>query len=240
MIEELKRDLVGPREEEEEFWELNGDKPTSRYISGVLYPKQTKLDADTQLTDTVQGENEDEEEEPINQDTSPFAIATGTQPSSLGITCCVPIDTKLIDVEVNFAKYDKQERKIEPKKNKKTKTSENEEKVDESLDEEPMETGWKRRGINIPFTINTEYETGDKDIQDEHAKIVWKIKKKSDNRFYLTIYLVNTRTAIIGVDHYTTSDECIFQPEIKLMKSEVSEADSIFLARTPKKIDNSK
>ena len=135
LIEELKRDLVGPREEEEEFWELNGDKPTSRYISGVLYPKQTKLDADTQLTDTVQGENEDEEEEPINQDTSPFAIATGTQPSSLGITCCVPIDTKLIDVEVNFAKYDKQERKMEPKKNKKTKTDENEEKVDESLDD---------------------------------------------------------------------------------------------------------
>ena len=221
---------MGPREEEEEFWELNGDKPTSRYISGVLYPKQTKLDADTQLTDTVQGENEDEEEEPINQDTSPFAIATGTQPSSLGITCCVPIDTKLIDVEVNFAKYDEQKRKMEPKKNKKTKTSENDKKTDESLDEESMETGWKRRGINIPFTINTEYETGDKDIQDEHAKIVWKIKKKSDNRFYLTIYLVNTRTAIIGVDHYTTSDECIFQPEIKLMKSEVSEADSIFLA----------
>lgn len=218
---------MGPREEEEEFWELRGDKPTSRYISGVLYPKQTKLDADTQLTDTVQGENEDEEEEPINQDTSPFAIATGTQPSSLGITCCVPIDTKLIDVEVNFAKYDKQERKMSPKKNKKTKTDKAEEKIDESSPEESMEIGWKRRGINVPFTINTEILSGDKDIQDEHAKIIYKIKKKPDN-IYLTIYLVNTRTSIIGIDHYTTSDECIFQPEIKLMKSEVSEANSIF------------
>ena len=63
IIEELKKDLIGPRiSEDETFWEYEGDKPTSRYISGVLYPRQTKLDQDVFLKNTSEGESGDDEE----------------------------------------------------------------------------------------------------------------------------------------------------------------------------------
>ena len=44
---------------------------------------------------------------------NPFAIKIGTQPSSLGITCCVSENTKIIDAEINFAIYERQEKVLE-------------------------------------------------------------------------------------------------------------------------------
>jgi hypothetical protein len=87
IIEELKKDLIGPRiSDDETFWEYEGDKPTSRYITGALYPKQTKLDQDDFLKNTAEGESDEDEE--VEQ-TSSFTTATGTYPSSLGITCSI-------------------------------------------------------------------------------------------------------------------------------------------------------
>ena len=73
IIEELKKDLIGPRiSDDETFWEYEGAKPTSRYISGVLYTRQTKLDQDVFLKNTSEGESDDEEAE----QTSSFTTAT--------------------------------------------------------------------------------------------------------------------------------------------------------------------
>ena len=63
IIEELKKDLIGPRiSDDETFWtwkgsgddenSTEGDRPTSRYISGVLYPQSTPLNADDNLKNT--------------------------------------------------------------------------------------------------------------------------------------------------------------------------------------------
>jgi hypothetical protein len=124
IIEELKKDLIGPRiSDDETFWEYEGDKPTSRYISGVLYPRQTKLDQDVFLKNTSEGESDDDEEV---EHTSSFTTATGTYPSSLGITCSILKQTEEIDVVINFAKYDKQERPVKPKRKSKEKNEESE------------------------------------------------------------------------------------------------------------------
>ena len=124
IIEELKKDLIGPRiSDDETFWEYEGDKPTSRYITRVLYPKQTKLDQDDFLKNTAEGESDEDEE--IEQ-TSSFTTATGTYPSSLGITCSILKQTEEIDVEINFAKYDKQERPVKPKRKSKEKNEDSE------------------------------------------------------------------------------------------------------------------
>ena len=73
IIEELKKDLIGPRiSDDETFWEwkgsgddensTEGDRPTSRYISGVLYPQSTPLIADDNLKNTAEGEITDDDD----------------------------------------------------------------------------------------------------------------------------------------------------------------------------------
>ena len=217
LIDELKKDVIGPRQEEEIFWRSEGDVPTSRYLSGVLYPKQTALDENTNLSNTVEGgESEDEEEDPENQDVNPFAIKIGTQPSSLGITCCVSENTKIIDAEINFAIYERQERVLEQKRKTKQKDG-------EPPKEERTDVGWKRKAITSNLEIDTKTTKEHFDIKDDddkilHVQIRYKINKKHD-KYYVTVYLINTKPK--GTD-YTESDECIFQPEFKLKKSENS------------------
>ena len=112
LIEELKKDLIGPRLEEEVFWELEGDLPLSRYLSGVLYPKQTKLDQNNFLKSTTEGggESEEGEDETDTMEHNPFATTIGTQPSSMGTTCCVSEKTEIVDAEISFGIYEKQTR----------------------------------------------------------------------------------------------------------------------------------
>ena len=103
LIEELKKDLIGPRSEEEEFIKSKGDIPTSRYLSGVLYPKQTKIDENLNLKDDSEDSSDPEQE---NQNTNPFSATVGTQPSSCGLTCCVSKETKIIDTKISFGLYE--------------------------------------------------------------------------------------------------------------------------------------
>ena len=226
IIEELKKDLIGPRiSEDETFWvwkgsgddenSTEGDRPTSRYISGVLYPQSTPLDADDHLKNTAEGEITDDDDDG-EEETSSSTIAVGTQPSSLGISCAVPKKTEEIDVEINFAKYDKQERPVKPKRKSKEKNEES-----ETDEEKKIEQGWKRRSVTVPFTIKLEKLTGKNDISDD-VRAVYKIKEKpASNKCLVTVFLLNTLETPPG-DHYTTSDECIFQPEIKLSASKNS------------------
>ena len=219
IIEELKKDLIGPRiSDDETFWEYEGDKPTSRYITGVLYPKQTKLDPNDFLKNTAEGESDEDEE--VEQ-TSSFTTATGTYPSSLGITCSILKQTEEIDVEINFAKYDKQERPVKPKRKSKEKNEES-----ETDEEKKIEQGWKRRSVTVPFTIKLEKLTGINDVSDEDARVVYKIKEITDNKYSVTVFLLNTLSLPPG-EHYPTSDQCIFQPEIKLSASKNSKTSNI-------------
>ena len=214
IIEELKKDLIGPRiSDDETFWEwkgsgddensTEGDRPTSRYISGVLYPQSTPLDADDHLKNTAEGEITDDDDDG-EEETSSSTIAVGTQPSSLGISCAVPKKTEEIDVEINFAKYDRVEREPRRKSKKKDEDSETDE-------EQQMEVGWKRRAIAESFTIKLKNDR--RDLKD-NAGIVWKIKERSD-KYFVTVFLLNTNQKLPG-DRYVEADQCIFQPEIKL------------------------
>ena len=75
--------------------------------------------------------------------------------------------------------------------------------------------------VTVPFTIKLEKLTGINDVSDEDARVVYKIKEITDNKYSVTVFLLNTLSSPPG-DHYTTSDECIFQPEIKLSASKNS------------------
>ena len=80
LIQELKKDVFGPREEEEIFWADEGDVPTSRYVTGVLYPKQTRLDENNHLSDSNEGDSkEDDEDGEIVDEDNPVRRNHATQ-----------------------------------------------------------------------------------------------------------------------------------------------------------------
>ena len=156
LIDEIKKDIIGPRgEEDEEYWGY--ERPQTRYFSGVLYPRKTPFKSDDQLKNTNAGTTDDEEEE----DESSFTIAVGTKPSSLGMSCQISEKTKSIEAEINFAKYDPVTR---PKKKKKSKTE---------TEDTDIESGWKRREVNANLTVKTDgtYDLKKDEIKDEFAKV---------------------------------------------------------------------
>lgn len=202
LIEELKKDLVGPRGEEEVFVKSEGDIPTSRYLSGVLYPRQTRMDENLHLKSD--NEEPEDESENVNQDANPFSATIGTHPSSCGMDCCLSKETKIIQVDVSFGLYEKEdtERKL---------------KGGKIIPDEK----WKRKPIKVPtFTIKTD-ESDDKDLEND-IRITWRVRERG-NRRYISIYLLNKKENS-GKDIPTQSNECIFQPEIILSASETSKA----------------
>ena len=91
MVARLERDLLGPREDEEELTDL----PLDHYIVGVLYPR---------IGDTIDPAEDDElgedEDEPTVAD-PPVALANTRYPSSAGLTFAVDsaaCDQVLLDV----------------------------------------------------------------------------------------------------------------------------------------------
>ena len=101
LLDELKKDLVGPRNDEETL--PIRIPPTSQYLSGILFPLETKIDPDEneRLSSEISGDGNDAPYEAVEQN-------IGIRPSSIGLTCNVKIDTKQIIVEVKFGRYNKE------------------------------------------------------------------------------------------------------------------------------------
>ncbi|MBY4229784.1 helicase [Rhodococcus fascians] len=105
MVEDLRRDLLGPAGGDEEVLE---EAPLDRYVVGVLWP----------LDDALQDEPEPDSAEPDTVDgasDSPVAQSLMRYPSSMGLTCTV--DSTLVH-EVHFdisaARYEPSKDLVEP------------------------------------------------------------------------------------------------------------------------------
>lgn len=93
LLRELRRDLVGPTSINEELTE----RPTSRYLTGILYPHNTRIDS-----------NEDQDAaDPADVETGVdqgVLMTTTTNPSAIGLTFTVPTGT-IFRVTVKAAIY---------------------------------------------------------------------------------------------------------------------------------------
>ena len=100
LLDELKKDLVGPRTDEEVL--PIRIPPTNQYLSGILFPLETKIDPDEneRLSYEINDDGNDVPYEAVEQN-------IGIKPSSIGLTCNIKIDTKQIIAEVKFGRYDK-------------------------------------------------------------------------------------------------------------------------------------
>ena len=98
LLDELKKDLVGPRTDEEVL--PIRIPPTNQYLSGILFPLETKIDPDEneRLSYEINDDGNDVPYEAVEQN-------IGIKPSSIGLTCNIKIDTKQIIAEVKFDRY---------------------------------------------------------------------------------------------------------------------------------------
>jgi len=93
LIDELRKDLVGPGSADEELT----DRPTTRYLAGILYPPKTAVDAE---------EDKDSGDAPeADDDIDPGTLMASTfNPSALGLSFAVENGTAL-SVSVRCATY---------------------------------------------------------------------------------------------------------------------------------------
>ena len=99
IIDEIQKDVVGPREENE----LVPTSPSKKYLSGVLYP-QNNIDSEHEPEKKLEATSKIETEEPDEIDNKTNRTS---YPSSMGLTCCVKGDTDEIKLEIEYAKYHK-------------------------------------------------------------------------------------------------------------------------------------
>ena len=106
LVDEIERDIVGPRDPEEQI----RISPTGKYLSGVLYPRNNRLQTEEdESQDTNTKDDTQTETLKINLENS-----QGSIPSSMGMSCTVSLDAKEISLEISYGKY--YQEKIESEK----------------------------------------------------------------------------------------------------------------------------
>ena len=99
MVGELQRDLVGPKNTDDDAHEVITELPLDRYVVGVLWPLDDEVQEAPDPDSDDPGESEGDEDTPVSQ-------ALMRYPSSMGITFTV--DLKLvneIDIDLHVAQY---------------------------------------------------------------------------------------------------------------------------------------
>ena len=99
IIDEIQKDVVGPREEDE----LMKISPSKKYLSGVLYP-QENVDTEFEPEKKMEANSSIENNEPDEIDEKANRTS---YPSSMGLTCKVDGSTDEIKLEIEYAKYNK-------------------------------------------------------------------------------------------------------------------------------------
>jgi hypothetical protein len=89
ILSEIENDVIGPRNGSDESIK---EYPSTAYLSGVLFPKETDVETDSE--GEIKSESEDE--------SSPNM---GMKPSSMGVTCRVEAKTKIILAKIQYGKY---------------------------------------------------------------------------------------------------------------------------------------
>lgn len=99
LLDELRRDLIGPQSETERL----NDPPTVAYLTGILYPANTNIDAeeDEKLEEIYrEGPEGDEDNEGV-------LLSKTINPASLGLSFAVEKGVDGLKVEVSYGLYTK-------------------------------------------------------------------------------------------------------------------------------------
>jgi len=100
ILDYLREDLLGPEAPDE----LLSDRPSQRYLLGILAPSKTPIDkAEDQQNDEIQPDDP-------TLDNDPLVLANTTRPSAIGMTFRVKPETAKLHCEVTAGAYQEEER----------------------------------------------------------------------------------------------------------------------------------
>ncbi len=240
LLDEIKKEVFGPHEIDETF--ENTDHPKSRYLSGVLYPIQTpNLEEDevTSVQSKSTGENDNDEKIRIN---------VGTKPSSMGLSCKIPVTQKSIQVAISYGRYiltDSNE--VEKKKDESGGEKSEEEKSEEEKEMKENVTesktikqypDWKRVDHKVdPFPIDLTKSEDKIELESNMYFRYFINKNKNEESLTLNVFLTNEAES--KEDEFIEDSNCIFQPKIKLTSPESTKIFLNISKITDKKIKES-
>lgn len=238
LLDEISKEVVGPHEKNETF--VNTDHPKARYLSGVLYPIQTPLlvdDAKNALTQVRSTDGEVEDEKiPIN---------VGTKPSSMGLTCNVPLGQKYVSATISYGRYLESQDKENEDANNKSKGENNEgvkevkENKGEKHDKEPKTKypDWKRINHDPePLQIDLTKSSDRKELEPNVFLRYYVYENEHDKYLTLNVFLTN-ESKTVG-DEFILDSKCVFQPKIKLSSPDSSKVFLNISKNTKKKIND--
>jgi len=96
LIDELRRDLIGPGSENE----ILSDAPTIEYLTGILYPSGIELPSQEDEKLEIDGVEDDDE-----ADDDLIILSQTMNPASLGLSFAVEDDINQLEVEVAYGLY---------------------------------------------------------------------------------------------------------------------------------------
>jgi len=229
LLEELKKDAVGPYEVDETFEPT--ERPQSRYFSGILFPIQTPV-VDDEMQNTGIVVKSTGIDEGIEDGKIPINV--GTKPSSMGLTCNLSLEQESIDVEISYGRYLQTEiTKTKDETNEETKVKTDDESTTKSLDL------WHRHDYRQKLSIELS-KKGETIPLDSSNKIFFRwfarINELEKNQT-LYVFLTNESTSV--TNEFIDDAQCIFQPQIKLTSPDSSKVFLNISKPTEQKIEKS-
>jgi Helicase conserved C-terminal domain len=212
LVEALRFELLGPEAPDE----VLNQSPATRYLVGMLAPKNTE-------TDSSEDDQSDTVEDSAGPAESTTPISLSLTPSSIGLSFVVPLDCPGIEVQARWGEYQKVEMKEEV---------EAQEATDLDRDEDPGMPTKKRKQHQWHRSPHTKsvriasFNVGREKAESSGngVEIEWMIRWIG-NRAIVSVFLVNDREA--PADKRAPDEAWLYQPQLR-----VSGEGAPFLARS--------
>ena len=198
----LRYDLLGPEKENEVLTQ----SPATRYLVGMLAPRDTEVDAteDEQLDTTSDiGEPSD----------APPPVSILLAPSSIGLSFVVPRSLREVDVEVSWGDYAKQERAGEISAVE-SQSIDKDELPDLTSNTKRKQYEWHRIPRRSRITIGVAIEGRATPIDaGSGVQIDWMVRSMG-NKSVVSVFLVNARKGPAG--RRPPDELWIYQPKVRV------------------------
>ena len=212
LLDEISKEAVGPYEENEILSRNN--PPQSKYLTGILYPLQTRVSDDVQNMSMQISSPDDNSED----DKAP--THAGTQPSSMGLTCNIPIEQKSVMVEISYGRYAAY---ISDEGGLAESDSEKDDSSHDAAKKKPASSrpDWKRVVPDLkPIKIDLAKPRDKEELEPNIFLRYHTSRRKNDNYQTLNVFLTNESR--MTEDRSNLDEMCVFQPKIRLYSPDSS------------------